>query len=255
MVLVGVSYGPAWRGPLEAQLATATDRVASFKRPAPPAPVVAKSAPEQPVSRRTGTLRIDSNPTGANVIVDGRDHGITPVTLDEVAVGSHSVVLRGAAGSIRRTVMVTAGSTTEVNEAIYSGWLHVSSPIELQISEGGRALRLDDSHQVLLTPGSHEVRFENRLLGFVETRQIQIRPGDTTSVSLQPPQSKLSVTASVPSEVLVDGLPAGSTPLAEFALDVGTREVTVRNITGGERRAIVTVTVEPVHLDVDFGKP
>ena len=40
-----------------------------------------------------------------------------------------------------------------------------------------------------------------------------------------------------------------------FPLAVGTREITVRNAAGAERRSMTTVTVEPLRLDIDFSKP
>jgi hypothetical protein len=38
-----------------------------------------------------GTLQIESLPAGAQVILDGRSVGTTPLTLSDVAAGSHSV--------------------------------------------------------------------------------------------------------------------------------------------------------------------
>lgn len=249
------AYWPVWSRALKAQLAMAGQHSTVFDRPAPPAVAAEPKAPERPTARRTGRVQIDSNPPGAAVVVDGKERGVTPLTLGDLSVGAHTVLLRGADGSVQRTVTVSADKTTQLNEAIYSGWLHVSSPIELEIVEGTHALHLDDSNQVLLPPGPHELRFENRRFGFVDIQKIDVRPGDTTSVSVQPPASKLTVTASTPAEVLVDGTLVGGTPLTNHALNLGTREVTVRNAAGAERRAMITVTVEPVRLDVDFATP
>jgi hypothetical protein len=62
------------------------------------------------------------------------------------------------------------------------------------------------------------------------------------------------VTASEPAEVLVDGVRAGDAPLADFPVDVGTREIVVRRAAGGERRVTVTITVKPYTLNVDFSR-
>lgn len=257
VVWTAAAYWPMWSGAVKVQLAAAGERLTVFDRAVPPAAatVTKNIPPERAGTRRTGRVHVDSNPVGARVEVDGRDRGVTPLTLSDLSVGSHTIVLRGEEGSVQRTIAVTADKMTQVNEAIYSGWLHVSSPIELQISDGTRTIHLDDSNQVLLPPGPHDVRFENRLFGFVDVQKIEVRPGDTTSVSVQPPTSKLSVTASTPAEVLVDGLVVGGTPLTDYALDVGTREIVVRNAVGAERRAMTTITVAPTHLDIDFSKP
>lgn len=205
--------------------------------------------------KSSGQLQVESNPAGARVLVDGRDRGVTPLTIDDLAVGSHKVILRAAEGSIQRTVAIAASRTTQLNEAIFSGWLHVSSPIELQISEGQRAIRLDESNQVLLPPGPHEVRLENLALGFREVRRIEVRPGDTTAVVLEPPPSTISITATETATVTIDGERIGETPLVDYPVMIGTRDVAVTGASGGVRRQTLTVTVQPYRLEVDFSKP
>lgn len=205
--------------------------------------------------KATGRLQVESDPPGAAVIIDGRNRGVTPLTLDDLTVGSHTVVLQGAKGSVRRSVTVTADGTAQLAEAIYSGWLHVSSPIDLQISTGGRGLRLDERNQALLPPGSHELRFENRAFGFTAVRQVVVEPGKTASVSIVPAPSPLTVNTTAPAEVFVDGEKVGDAPLANHPLRLGTHEVMVKAASGAERRFSVTATVAPVQLDVDFSQP
>lgn len=260
IALIGTarSSWPQWSGVVKAQLRAAGQHVSVFDRPAPVAQATSpKPNPTERVApvRRTGRLQIESNPSGAHVIIDGHERGLTPLTLNEVVVGTHTVALKSEAGFVQHPVVVAFGKTTQVNEAIYSGWLHVSSSLDLQLSEEGRGLRLDESNQLLLPPGVHELRFENRRVGFSAARTVEVRPGETTSISVEPPASKLSITASTPAEVLVDGVLVGGTPLTEIAIAVGTREIVVRNAAGVERRQTITVTVEPVTLAIDFGAP
>ncbi len=219
-----------------------------------PEPVAAKPAPP-PGARRTGVLTARSEPPGARVLVDGRDRGATPLTLNDVALGSHTVVIQSDKGSVRRTVTVAADRTALVSEAIFAGWLNVYAPFEVQISEGSRAIRLDEKSRVLLPPGSHDLRFENRDLGYQETRTVEVGPGQTTSLSLVPSPSMLNVTSDVPAVVLVDGAQVGDTPLNNHPIALGTREVTVKSADGAERRFTRKVTVTPVQIDVDFSKP
>ena len=206
-------------------------------------------------AKRKGSLEVLSDPEGATVIVDGSPRGVTPLTLDDLSIGSHSVVLESAAGSLKRTVEIAPDRVAQVTEAIYSGWLHVSSPIELQVSERTKRLLLDDRSQILLPPGGHSLRFENSRFGFQETRSVEIKPGAITSISIAPAPSVLTINASLPAEVLVDGQRVGETPLVDSPLALGTHLITVRSITGAERRFTVTATAQPVHLDVDFSKP
>jgi len=215
---------------------------------------VPESAPKDS-SRRSGSLVTASEPSGARVTVDGRFRGFTPLTLNDLSVGSHVVVISGDQGSVRRTVAVTSERTVEMIESIYPGWLKVLAPFELEITEGTREIQLDDRHQTLMPPGPHELRLENRALGYRETRRVEIRPGETASLSLAPARSTLTVTATVQAEVLVDGESVGQTPLSDHPVALGTRGITVRTAAGTERRFSMTVTVKPVRIDVDFSKP
>lgn len=206
-------------------------------------------------AKGSGRLQVESSPTGAHVLIDGKDRGVTPLTVDGLAIGSHKVVIRGDDGSVQQTVAITSADTVQLSQSIYSGWLHVSAPFEIQISEGRKSITLDDSNQVLLGPGPHDVRFENRALGLREVRHLDIRPGETTAVSIATPVSHLTVTASEPATVAIDGKEVGETPLTEFAVPVGTRDVTVTSASGVVRRQTMTVKVEPAHIDIDFSKP
>jgi hypothetical protein len=203
----------------------------------------------------TGRLQVSSEPTGAQVRADGVVRGVTPLTLDDLTVGVHAIVLESANGSVRRSVTINANETAQVAEVIFSGWLTVFSPFEVIVTDGTRAIRLDERNQIMLTPGPHALRLENRTLGYQEVHRVDIRPGETTSLSVVPPRSTLSVTSNEPAEVWLDGVRVGRTPLAELAADLGTREVVLKSETGAERRLTVTMTVKPVQVSVDFSKP
>ena len=177
----------------------------------------------------TGSLRVDSQPTGSEVLVDGVQRGTTPLVLDdEVEAGKHTVVIESTEGTVERTVTVAAGETAQLNETIFAGWLKVYVPFDLTITERGRALQLDDRGQAMLPAGTHEIRFENRSFDFVDVRKVSITPGAVTSVSIAPPKTSLSVTASSPGEVFVDGTSVGQTPVAALPIDLGTHDVLVK---------------------------
>jgi hypothetical protein len=202
-----------------------------------------------------GRLQVESSPIGAHVSIDGKERGVTPLTIEGLTAGSHKVVVSGSDGSVQRTVAINPGETTQLSESIYSGWLHVAAPFEVQLSEANKSITLDDSNQVLLPPGAHDVRFENRTLGLRQVRHIDIRPGETTAVTLETPMSHITVTASEPATVSIDGQPAGETPLQDFAVAVGSRDVTVTSASGVARHQTITVKVQPSTIDVDFSKP
>jgi hypothetical protein len=202
-----------------------------------------------------GRLTARSEPPGAVVLVDGRERGTTPLTLEDVTLGQHVVVLRSDQGSVRRTVQVTANEPALVSEAIYAGWVKLFVPFPVEISEGPRMLRLDDQNQIMLGPGVHDLQFESRSLGYHESRRVEVNPGQAVAVSLVPPPSTLNVTASLPATVMIDGQRVGETPLADQPIALGTRDIVVRSATGAERRYTRQVTVAPVRIEVDFSVP
>jgi hypothetical protein len=220
--------------------------------------VVLKPLPVRPAvgtHKGTGGLRVTSTPPGAQVLVDGKSRGATPLTLTDLIVGRHTVELKGDAGTVERTVIVAADKTSEIAESIFSGWLAVYSPFDLVITEGGRALHLDDRHQTMLAPGPHDLRLVNRALGYDAERQVELKPGETTSLSVTPPPSTLTVTATEAAEVWLDGTRVGEVPVNSWSVALGSHEIVVKRPVGAERRFTITITVKPYTLNVDFSQP
>jgi hypothetical protein len=202
--------------------------------------------------KATGLLHVVSTPTGAKVVVDTRPRGVTPLTLTDLSPGRHEVVLESDAGTVHRTVRVAANETAEMNESIFSGWLVVYAPFEVAIFEGGRVLQPDGRNQIMLPSGNHELRMTNRALAFEMVRQVEVKPGEGTTLRLIPPASTLTVTASDAAEVWLDGARLGETPLNGAPIALGTHELVVRRMAGGERRYTVTIGANPFTLNVDF---
>jgi hypothetical protein len=225
-------------------------------RHAPDANVGAKvdATKEKPGApqRTTGSLTVTSEPSGAAVIFGGKQRGVTPITIDGLAPGTHAFVIQSEAGTVRRSVAVKANETSTLDVSIYAGFLAVFSPIELEITEQGRIVRLDDQSQALLPPGRHELVLANPELGYRETRTVEILPGERTALSLTTPQSTLSVTATPAAEVWVDGTRLGDAPLANVPIDLGTHEIVLKHPQHGERHVTVRATTAPVHINVDM---
>jgi hypothetical protein len=252
VLAVGGWLASGYVGNVKTWLTGLTDRATSSK----PEPVAAVKPTTRPVAgRRTGQLIAKSEPAGARVLVDGKERGVTPLTIDDVPFGSHTVVIQSDKGSVRRTVKISADNDAVVSESIYAGWLAVFAAFDIQITEGTIAVRLDESGKVLLSAGPHDLRFENRAVGYQESRRVEILPGETTSLSLVASPSTLTVTASAPAVVLIDGQQVGETPLTNYPIGLGTRDIVVRGADGTERRFTQRVTVAPVQIEVDFSKP
>ncbi len=258
---VFVDGAPVGRTPVRVELKAGTHSVEFKLKSATRTQTIAvKRGSEVPVTvdwnqKPIGSLQVNSTPTGARVSVDGKLRGETPLTLDDLAAGSHTVLIDSSEGRVRRKVQVTQGSTETLTESIYPGWLHVSTTIDVTVLDGGKPALLDDSNRVLLKPGTHTVRIENRELAFSQTKQVEIEPGGTTRVVIEVPTSTLTVTGSTGAEVFVDGARAGETPLVEFEVALGTHDVMVVDKSGVTRHASVKATTKPVQLEFSFERP
>jgi hypothetical protein len=205
-------------------------------------------------ARAVGTLVVTTNPKGARVLVDGKERGVTPLTLSDLSPGAHAVVLDDRTeGSVRRDVQIQAGESVTLDEAIFSGWIAVFAPSELQIFEGKRFLGTTETERILLKAGRHQLDLVNTHLGFRETRTVDVNPGATVAVNVLSMQGTLRIVAPAGAEVFVDGVRVGETPLAEQHVSLGTREIVVKHPQLGERRIMATVTSSaPAEVNVDF---
>jgi len=231
----------------------------SFSKTAPPSATAAKptdtkapAAAPAAGGRKAGGIRVKTTPAGARVLVDGKARGVSPLTLTDIAPGNHEVVLESNAGTIQRTVTVAASQTAEIEESIFSGWVAVYAPFEVAISENGRVLRPDERNQFLLPPGVHQIRLSNKQLGYDSTQRVEVKPGETFALRLTPDPSKLTVTASDAAEVWLDGAKVGDTPVTAFPVPLGSHDLVVKRVSGGEKRFPITISVSPFTLHVDF---
>jgi hypothetical protein len=203
--------------------------------------------------KTVGRLQVNTEPAGARVLIDNVARGVTPLTLDDIPLGNHTVVIESGSGSVRRAVAIKSDEPVTLNETIYAGWIRVFAPFDVTITEGPKVLRADDRDQVMLSAGPHQVHFENKAFGYQETRRVEVQPGVTTPISIAAPHSTLTLTTSAPAEVFIDGVSAGPAPLREYSIQLGTRDVLLKS-PAGDKRISVSVTVKPVVLDVDMAK-
>ena len=205
--------------------------------------------------RTTGRLQLTSEPAGARVLLDGKTRGVTPLTIEDLAPGTHAFELQSAEGSIRRSVLIKAGETAEVDESIFGGWVKVFAPFEVTISEGARVFRLEEGNQIMVPAGRHQLKFVNRKLEYESVHGVEVKPGETATISVPPPTSSMTISASAPAEVWIDGALAGATPVFGLPVTLGTHDVVLRRAGEEDRHFVATVTVKPFTLAVDFSKP
>ena len=158
-----------------------------------------------PTGNQSGTLRVKSTPPGARVRVDGEMRGVTPVELENVAVGSRTVILESDSGTVRKVVKVESGETTEVEAEVFSGWLTVFAPFSVKVFDNGTLLGNSDDGKMMLGCGSHKVEIIAERYGVKETRTVEISPGGTTALSFEAPMGTIEISGPEGTRVEIDG--------------------------------------------------
>lgn len=208
-----------------------------------------------------GALLVETEPAGATVSVDGQPRGTSPVVFDDLLPGEHTVRVQSEAGTVERTVVVSAGSRSSLFVPLVprgvpvSGWLSVVSPVELQVFENGRLIGSSAADRLMMAAGRHQIELTNDLLAYRAVHQVNVRPGQVTPLDVRLPKGVLHINAVPWAEVWIDGTRAGETPLGNLSLTIGPHEVLFRHPQLGEQRHAVTVTLAaPARLSVDLNK-
>ena len=208
----------------------------------------------------TGRLDVTSDPPGARVSVDGTARGTTPLSIASIAAGEHRVTISGDQINIQRSVTVAAGTTATVMATMTAagsagGWVQIKTPIELQVFEGGQLLGTTSASRLMLPAGRHDLEIVNTAAEFRAPLRVDIEPGKTSAPAVSIPNGVLSVNALPWAEVVIDGKPAGTTPLGNISLPIGSHEIVFRHPQLGERTRTVSVTARtPVRVGMDFSK-
>ena len=134
--------------------------------------------------KETGSLAVTTEPVGAKVSVDGRPYGVTPLTIPDLPAGRRRVVLEGQGGTVRREVTIETDRTATLSEAIFSGFLAVFAPVELQIYEGKRLIGTTENSRIMIPAGTHELTLVNRELGSRLTRTVEVEPGQVAAINI-----------------------------------------------------------------------
>jgi len=209
-----------------------------------------------------GKLQIRSEPAGAQVIVDGNDRGKSPVLVDALAPGEHTVVLQSDVATVKQTVTIEAGETaavvvplTATEGAPVSGWVSVKAPVELQLYENKNLVGTTQSDRIMVSAGKHDLELVNEPLGYRVTRTVQVAPGKVATIAVNWPTGTLAINAQPWADVTVDGNPVGQTPIGNLTLPIGPHEIVFRHPDLGEQRQAVSLSLKaPARVSVDMRK-
>jgi len=195
----------------------------------------------------SGALYVISDPSNSKVVLDGMYRGTTPITLNNLASGTHIIELDHAGYyDWKSTVTVPAGGTRTVSGTLNPipisnvGWVYVSS------SPGGASVTLDGNNYGQ-TPSSGSLKLNNigigdhtvvlTLTGYQKyTTTVSVNANTVSEINAiltregpKPGNGELSV-SSTPSgaNVFIDNNFVGITPLTIKEIPAGSHVVIVR---------------------------
>ena len=205
----------------------------------------------------TGHLSVATDPAGSDVVVDGEERGVSPITLRNLSIGQHRVVVRARGTTYTRTVQIEAGATASLfiggNQAATPGSIAISSPVSVQVFEDRRLIGTSDMDRILLPPGEHEIELVSETLGFRATRTVRVTPGQTAALAVELPPTSVSINALPWAEVFIDGTRIGETPIGNLPQTPGPHEILFRHPQLGERRINMLVTLKEANrLSIDM---
>jgi hypothetical protein len=205
----------------------------------------------RPATAASGTVLIETTQPGVEVLVDGRPVGATPYKLD-VGSGIRSIQVNAADSRIANALL--SGSITTVRPKPEEkpaapaapapsgslGGVKVTSGIDLQVFEDGKLVGTT-AGALALANGRHTLEVVNDKFGYRSRHTVEVRPGQTTNLTVTPPNGRLSVNAVPWAEVWIAGSLVGDTPLANLSLPLGEHEIVFRHPQLGERRQTAIV--------------
>lgn len=205
----------------------------------------------------TGHLSVATDPPGSDVSVDGEPRGVAPLTLHNLPVGQHRVVVRARGTTYTRTVQIEAGATASLffgaGQAAVPGSVAIASSIPVQVFENQRLIGTSDMDRIMLPAGEHVLELVADSVGFRTTHTVRVAAGQTAAIAMDLPQAPLSINAVPWAEVFIDGARVGETPLGNLPQTLGSHEIIFRHPQLGERRVNALVTMKEVNrISVDM---
>ncbi len=199
----------------------------------------------------TGTLSVNSTPSGAQVLIEGRVVGNTPLNI-VLRPGRVDVELRlSGYQAFRTSVQVRPGETAVVNAnltpVVQNGVLQINSnPQGAQVLLNGRVVG-NTPLNLTVQPGRYDI--ELRLAGYQGFRaSVTVGNGQTVPVnaSLQALRGALEIFTNVEARIFLDGQEVGQTRGGFLRLDqLESGSVQVVALAPGYRVVFRDVRVEP----------
>jgi hypothetical protein len=194
---------------------------------------------------RPATLRIETQPTAAEVIIDGQRRGTTPLSLS-LSSGAHAVMLRR--GDEQRALSVTLAAGADVTHHVEfktpdqpslltGGVSVVTDPPGARVQVDGRPRGTSPLTLTDLAPAEYKVSVKSDT-GSAE-RAVTVKPGTMASLVFSLPKASppaagpvagwLAVTAPFDVQILEDNAVVGTGNAAKIMLPAGRHSLSIVN--------------------------
>ena len=162
-----------------------------------------------------GAISINSSPSGANVSLDGKDMGVTPLSINMNGGKYEIVVTKSGLEPLEDTIEVTSQRPNPTRN-------YNLQPLQAQITVStdpqGGVLTVNnkptDTKSRVDANTPHIVKYEKT--GFIsQSQRITLAPGENKALTfnLQEERGQVNISASLSAKVFIDGSPKGQTPL------------------------------------------
>lgn len=131
-----------------------------------------------------GSLSVTSNPSEADVFIDGNNVGKTPLKLDKVAAGPREIkVLKGNLMALKKmSVAENQENTSDLKLTASVGYLKIIVNPWAKIYVNGQAMGSSPPLDNLeLKPGTYKIKIENPAYRAV-TKEVKINAGSSTTL-------------------------------------------------------------------------
>jgi hypothetical protein len=137
-----------------------------------------------------------------------------------------------------------------------AGWLAIEAPLPLEVRERGEIVGTSASNRIMLPAGTREFELAAPEYGFAERRRLTISPGQTTRLTIAPPEVPVHINATPWAEVWIEGRRIGETPIGTYRHAIGAFEIEFRHPSLGTRRVPVVASLgSPARVAVDMRTP
>ena len=205
-----------------------------------------------------GVVEITSSPIGANIMIDGENKGVTPMTIDDMLIGPHSVRLsKNGCTPVEQEFIVEENAVKKLHVELPKGCV-----VSVSTDESGDRIFVDGQY-VGETPLSLDAAFGNHILRverngyFIEKACCFVPSRPKESIVMTFGQQVKVESDGKRDKIYVDGEYKGRAPLNVYLSNGDHALEAFRGWKIGKRQVVVEegISLDPVHINKRVERP